>query len=190
MKSAYITFAAFALVSLLGSCASMPPVTERKATLALMDQASLKNATLGYSFNDNPYLEPSKVWGKVDEFVVLKLELELPSPARVEAGVSVLDSNGSVVAEYKSHDVMEYYWSNWPGSNDDIGERKMTLFKTYIPSLSFNGKAGRNTYYLVCLGPKYPLPRPYSVSAQVTIDGEMAAELTQTLEPLPPKANK
>jgi hypothetical protein len=190
MKTAYAFIASIALALLFGSCASMPPVTDQKATLTLMDQSSLKSATLGYSFNDNPYLEPSKVWGKVDEFVVLKLDLELPTSMKVEMDVSVLGSDGGAVAEFKDHDVMEYYWSNWIATKDQIADRNQMLFRTYIPGLSFMGREGRHSYYLVCLGPKYPLPRPYTVEARVSLDGAIAAELTQTLEPLPTKAKK
>lgn len=182
--------AAFILAAVaFSSCASMPPVTEAKAALTLMDKKDLKNFKLGSSYETNPYLEPQKIWGQEDEFVVLRLDLELLERSKVEIDLSVAGPDGSEVAEFKSFEVMKYYWSNWQGLKADESNRETTLFRTYIPGLRFDGKVGRNSYYMVCRG-KNPLPRPFEVVAHAVVNGVSMAELDQVVEPLPPKPKK
>jgi hypothetical protein len=175
---------------LFSSCASTPTVAEPKAILTLETQESLKNHKLGLTFDTNPYLEPKKSFGnKPDEFVVLRLDIDLPAPTRVELEVSVTGPDGEEVADFKDSEKLKFYWGLWAKSRTDPNGRDQCIFRTYIPSLDFKGRRGHMTYYILCRG-EAPIPRPCAVDATVVIDGQKAAELHDNLPPLPEKAKK
>jgi len=149
-----------------------------------MSQSSLKNNKLGLRMLENPYLQPKKTLGMTpEEFVVFKLEIDTPTPSRITWSADIIDSNGKAVADYKDLKKLTFFWEDFPGLDDDAVNRSSVLSHTYIPSQSFISYKGHKEYYIVCFG-KYPLPRPYSVTATVSIDDQVADTLSiDVIEP-------
>jgi hypothetical protein len=154
-----------------------------------MSQSSLKTNEFGLRLLSNPYLQPKTVFGKTpQEFIVLKLDIEAPEPERIKWSTEILDASGNEVAAYKDRDKLDFFWEDYPGLDDDAANRASVLSHTYIPSQSFMSKKGHTTYYIVCYG-KYPLPRPYTVTASVFMGDQLVDTLSVEVTE-PPEGQK
>ena len=119
--------------------------------------------------------------GKANEFVVLRLDLDLPAATQVSMAGSVENEAGQIIARAMSIEDMKAFWEMWQASDADSSRRMATLQRSYAPGDTFAAKAGRKSYYLVISG-KYPLPRPAVIKA-FAIVGSLPPVLIE--QPLP-----
>ncbi len=160
-----------ALLFVFVSCETSPDIMTPSFSVTLESEASLKNSLLGAYWSENPYLEPSGIFtGMKNEFVVLRMNIELPVATDVDFTAYVQDSAGKIVAEYKDLDSMRFFWSNWMTDQERNNQRSVTLTQTYAPRQVFTARKGTRSYYIVLMG-KNPLPRPATVFAQVYVKG-------------------
>jgi hypothetical protein len=187
MNRRSIILASSALSLLLAAgCASSPSATAPSTSIRLATLEELKSA-YGYSYDVNPYLEPSSIFrGKLTEFVVLRVDLNLSAPAKVLVAARVADKDGRIIAEPKDLYLMTLFWDMWQTSDPNAEKRLTSLERSYLPGLTFEEKAGRHRYYLVLTG-KYPLERPATVQAELAVSGMDSIALKLPLPELPAK---
>ena len=166
----YILLLFFSLFSLLFSCVSAPKILEPSIRLSVASIDELK-AKFGYTYKTNPYLEPvSSFAGKKNEFVVLRIELNLIKASRLVAKATIVSSDrGKELARVYDMERFKLYWDmQAEGPKDSI--RESNIQRSYLPWLSFNAKSGSSIYYLVLVGPN-PIDRPAKLSAQLFVEG-------------------
>jgi hypothetical protein len=186
MKNLLAAGTMIAAICLASSCASSPSVTVPEASVRFVSVPELKSA-FGYSFDINPYLEPSSlIRGKLSEFIVLRVDLSLPKPTKVSAVAQLVGQDGNTLESSASLDKMTFFWSMWETSDTEAGKRLTSLERSYVPAPEFTARAGKSSYYLVIVG-KYPFPRPAKVFATVLVEGLDQVAFEEDLYPLPPK---
>lgn len=168
------------------SCASAPEAIQPYASIRVMTVDELQSA-YGYSFEVNPYLEPSAlIRGKPYEFSVLRIEISTSGSAAAVLSASVVGADGTVLASAKDLEQMKLFWDMWEGSDPNKGRRLTSLERSYLPGYSFEQKPGRRVYYLVLMG-KNPLPRPATIEATLLVEGLDPVIFSQALPALPKK---
>lgn len=184
-KSVAFLLAPVAL-ALAVSCAGAPAARGPSASLVVPDLAEIK-AAYGYDFALNPYLEPSTtIRGKLTEFVVLRVDLELASPAAVTVDARLVAADGTVIAEMMDRERMKLFWSFWEGKDSEVAMRLTTIDRSYIPGPVFTAKAGKRSYYIVLSG-KYPFPRPAAIEGILSVAGMDPVMISRALPELPTK---
>jgi hypothetical protein len=185
MKASHVCIigcASLVLLFALVGCASSPPITSSSASLSFASPQELR-ASYGYNYLTNPYLEPvSLLRGKKNEFIVLKIDLELAVPARVKFYASALSPDGKEVAELKNIELFQLYW-DMQAEGEGSGRRAPNLQRSYLPGFEFTARKGRNTYYAVLIGAN-PIPRPATVSAELNVVGLDSIVFEAELPPL------
>lgn len=160
-----------ALAAALSSCATAKPVLEPSVSIKLVHQKDVKSGVLGNNQQENPYMQPSSIIRKQeDEFVVLRLFVNVPEKADVSVKASVLQADGTQGAVLQTRESLQDFWTKWEGDPILNKNRSITLDQTYIPDTYFVAGKGRNDYYIVLIG-KYPIPRPARVQAEVRVFG-------------------
>ena len=118
----------------------------------------------------NPFIAPNTMLkGRPNEFVVLRLDVTVAQPSELSIAANVKSEDGVSQAQLYSLNEMQSYWSDWGDQSDySSRERLSTLNRYYLPKLDFVAHAGQR-YYLFILVGKYPIKRPATVSASVTV---------------------
>jgi len=112
----------------------------------------------------NPYIEPgSIIRGKIDEFVVIRIEFKIEREMLISIFGDLKDNDGKYIPIYYSEEFLTY-WDQFRGSNDRNSTqnfiKKQNLIKqTCIPGSQFKLRPGQYIYYLVFIGP-YPIKKP------------------------------
>lgn len=153
-------------------CATAPASepSSPSASVKLLSKAEIKDAC-GVSASVNPFLAPSgMIKGQPDEFVVLDIELALPSRMEVEVTASAETSEGKQVAYMKDATSLSEYWVIWePMGSANTRQDKIENY--CLPASNYTYSKGLRHYFVVLVG-KNPLPRPSIAKVQVTIQGQ------------------
>lgn len=192
MKHIQRFFLALSTAMLFFSCASNPATVVPKQTITLIPQALVKNGVLGNQQDENPYIEPaSLIFGKKNEFVVLRLDIASPDDVYVDFNAEVILEDTTVGATQKTKEDMIQFWAEpedyrdptakkaqvekglWDGGSPNLNtQRRITLDQTYLPAPNFVMKKGTHSYYVVLMG-KYPIQRPAKLHARLQVGEQL-----------------
>jgi len=152
-----------------------------------LSQASEKELlSYGNSFVENPYLEPrTLIRGKLNEFYIVKLSLNLPETSRVSIIAEAKKLDGSEAAKaYDQNTFIEFWDANTTvesTSGSEIQKKNSSITRSCIPAFSFTASAGQ-TEFLIPLVGKNPIPRPAKIYIQVSAGSGEPCVYTATLE--------
>lgn len=120
----------------------------------------------------NPYIEPSSIIrGKIDEFIVVRIEFSVEREMLISISSDLKDRNGKHIPIYYVDDLLAY-WDQFRGSNDkksiqDFIKKQNLIKQTCIPDSQFRLRPGRYVYYLVFIGP-YPIKMPVQGKIEIS----------------------
>lgn len=176
-----VTFALLAL----GSCATVAVYNPSDPSVTIARATPAEIANFGPSFETNPYMEPRTILrGKLNEFVVIKVALNLQKDSRISIIADASTAADPSVAIANDKVALTDYWNFLSGGEAETPKarkRLSTIDITCIPSLNFTQKAGKSTYYIPFVG-KNPIPRPAKIYVQVSAGSGEPAVYTATLE--------
>ena len=144
---------------------SLPDVTVSRAS-----EADIK--AFGRNFYENPYMEPrTLIRGKLNEFFVVKLQLNLATTSRVSVLAEVVSPDKKPVAKAFDAQGFEEFWKAntfKEEDNDAQNQRRLTVIqRSCLPAMDFTQRAGRTVLLLPMVGAN-PIPRPAYIHIQVT----------------------
>jgi len=161
----------FVTFCMIYSCAttdkSLP--TSYSVSLQKLDEKEIVSIKTNKSIN--PYLEPgSIIRGKVNEFVIFKIDLSIENRKTVYIDNAMKDNEGNNVTSYYSESFLAYWdqYSDRTGNfaNPDMAKKRNLIEQTCLPGSQMDLKPGLYSFYLVFIGP-YPLSKP--AHAQINI---------------------
>lgn len=147
------------------------------APLISIERAEPKELSkYGVSYETNPFIEPrSLIRGKLNEFVIVKVNLNLPSEASISITVSCTGSDGNETGKPYSRQMFEEYWLFYSSENDNpasVNRRNNTIGKYTFFSFDGRESGGVKTRYIPVVGPN-PILRPSIVDVMITVDGSV-----------------
>lgn len=165
---------AFIMLALVG-CKTSPKI-KADAPVVLIEKASIEEIRkYGPTYESNPYLEPrTLIRGKLNEFFVVKVSLNLATKSRVTVICDMKAPDGSTAGKAYSKDDFRAFWQQvivQDQKSEDYKTKITTIGRSCIPSFDFTEGAGLTTYYLPFVG-KNPMPRPSKVYVQVSVSGQ------------------
>lgn len=152
------------------------PVTIGNVPVIQIEQASVQDIRVyGVSYEQNPYMEPKTlIRGKLNEFFVAKVTLNLPARSVVSVLAEAKNADGTVAAKAYSRDDFIDFWNNvivQDADSSKYNQKITTIRRSCIPSFSFAEGAGQTTYFIPFVG-KYPISRPARIYVQVSVTGQ------------------
>lgn len=142
--------------------------------------------TYGNSFIENPYLEPrTLIRGKLNEFYILKLSLNLPEATRISIIAEAKKLDGSEAAKVYDQNTFAEFWDAITTvesiSGSEIQKKNSSISRSCIPAFSFTASAGQSEFYIPVAG-RNPIPRPAKIYVQVSTGSGEPCVYTATLE--------
>jgi hypothetical protein len=168
MKRSVIVLSIIGII-ILGGCASAPRVSDPSGVDISVVRLTLDQAMM-LSFTDgpNPYQAPGGLISHPDEFVVLRFVVVAAQKAEVSVdSITALNPDGGRVAKYVYIDGLSDYINSWNAFTR--AQSIQVVQNTYLPGDHFQVGPGHHTYYAVLIG-KNPIPRPFTVEADVSVD--------------------
>lgn len=170
----------------LAGCASLPSYDANNPRVSLSKASDKELLFFGNSYVENPYLEPrTLIRGKLNEFYIVKLSLNLPEAARVSVIAEAKKLDGSEAAKvYDQNTFIEFWDANTTvesTSGSEIQKKNSSITRSCIPAFSFTASAGQTEYFIPFVG-KNPIPRPAKIYVQVSTGSGEPAVYTVTLE--------
>jgi hypothetical protein len=153
----------------LGGCASAPKVNDPSGVDVSVLRLSPDQAMM-LSFVDgpNPYQVPGGVFTHPHEYIVLRFEVVAARKGQVSINsIVALGPDDASVARYDYLDDFCGYIASW--NSPTVGPSIQVVKNTYLPGDSFTATLGHRTYYAVLIG-KNPIPRPFQVKVDVSVD--------------------
>lgn len=152
------------------------PLLKNNSQVIQIEQASLQDIrAYGVSYEENPYMEPKTlIRGKLNEFFVVKITLNLPAKSAVSVLVEAKTAEGMEAARPYSRDDFIAFWNNVIVQDDDsykYNQKITTIRRSCIPSFDFTEGPGQTVYYIPFVG-KYPISRPAKIYVQVSVAGQ------------------
>lgn len=171
---------------LLSACTSAPKYRTDLPPVRISRATAENIGRYGAGFATNPYLEPrTTIRGKLNEFFIAKVELNLPAKASVSIIAEMKSADGSAAAKAYARDGFIAFWDSVTSGepdNDYKTEKKITnISRSCVPYFEFREGAGQTTYFIPFVG-KNPIPRPATVYIQVTAGQAEPCVYTFTLE--------
>lgn len=175
----------FAAVFALSSCVTTETFDAALPTVAIIKASASDIARYGSTYEVNPYLEPKTLLrGKLNEFFVVKVTLNLQVSSRISIIADAVGPNGSDAAKANDRVSFTEFWNFFSGGDADTPaarKRLNTIDLTCVPALSFTQKAGLTTYLIPFVGSN-PIPRPAKMYVQVSTGSGEPVVYTATLE--------
>ena len=187
MTTKHLRYAVLALCAiLLAGCASLPAYDTDKPRLSLSKANEKELLAYGNSFVENPYLEPrTLIRGKLNEFHIVKLSLNLPEATRISIIAEAKKLDGSEAAKvYDQNTFAEFWDANTTvesTSGSEIQKKNSSISRSCIPAFSFTANAGQSEFYIPFVG-RNPIPRPAKIYVQVSTGSGEPCVYTATLE--------
>ena len=171
---------------LLAGCASLPAYDTAKPHMALTAATEKELLAYGNSFVENPYLEPRTLLrGKLNEFYIVKLSLNLPEATRISVIADARKPDGSEAAKVYEQNTFIEFWDAVTAAESTAGseiqKKNSSISRSCLPAFSFIANAGQSECYIPFVG-KYPIPRPAKIYVQVSTGSGEPAVYTATLE--------
>lgn len=171
---------------LLSACTSAPKYRADLPPVKISRATAEEIGRFGENFTTNPYLEPrTTIRGKLNEFFIAKVMLNLPAKAKVSVIAEMKSADGAVAAKAYARDDFIAFWdsvtSSEPGNDYKIQRRITNISRSCVPYFEFRESAGQTTYFIPFVG-KNPIPRPANVYIQVTAGQAEPCVYTFTLE--------
>lgn len=158
---------------LITSCATTPAFNANKPPVSISQATQTELRQFGPNSDTNPFIEPrTLVRGKLNEFYLVRLELNLVSESPVSILAEAKGLDGTETAKALDMYAFEAYWDSVtyrePDNDAKIQSRITNIKRSCIPGFSFTVKAGQSIYYIPFVG-KNPIPRPSRIYVQVTV---------------------
>jgi hypothetical protein len=153
----------------LGGCAGAPKISDPsgvdiKVTFLPLEQAAM----LSFVDGPNPYQTPGGLFTHPNDYIVLRFDVQASRKGQVSVnGATALGPDGASVARFDYIDDFCSYIAGW--NSPSAGPMIQVVKNTYLPSDSFTASLGHRSYYAVLIG-KTPLPKPYQVRVDVSVD--------------------
>jgi len=147
------------------------------APLVSIERAEPKELSkYGVSYETNPFLEPrSLIRGKFNEFIIIKVNLNLPSETNMSITVSCTGPDGKETGKPYSRQMFEEYWLFYSSENDNpasVNRRNNTIGKYTFFSFEGRESGGVKTRYIPVIGPN-PILRPSNIDVTITAGGSV-----------------
>ena len=163
------------LIVTLSGCKTAPKAKADVPVVQITKATTEEIKAYGSSYESNPYMEPrTLIRGKLNEFFVVKIVLNLPAKSKVSVLAEMKGPDGSSAARAYSKLDFATFWQNVIAQNEDdpkYNQKMTTIARSCIPGFDFTEGAGLTTYYLPFVG-KNPIPRPSKVYVQVSVSGQ------------------
>lgn len=175
IKNRYIElFLILIFILTLSSCATAHKYDSNKPFVKITQATSTDLRQFGSNPSANPYIEPKSLFrGKIDEFFILKISLNLPKKSKISIEPRAIRPDGKDSGRFYTRDSFIEYWKFKDVYDEDAnpyGNTKMVAIqRSCLPSFEYMQKAGNFEYYLPLVSPN-PIARPTNVSIDVFID--------------------
>ncbi|MEN6399403.1 MAG: hypothetical protein ABFC74_03365 [Rectinema sp.] len=163
------------LILTLSGCKTAPKAKADVPVVQITKASAEEIKEYGPSQESNPYMEPRTLLrGKLNEFFVVKIVLNLPAKSKVSVLAEMKGPDGSSSARAYTKLDFVTFWQNVVAQDDNspkYNQKMTTIARSCIPAFDFTEGAGLTTYYLPFVG-KNPIPRPSKVYVQVSVNGQ------------------